>query len=350
MLVLGIESSCDETALAVVEDGRRVLCSLVASQIAKHLPFGGVVPEVAAREHLKVISPMLEDLKAQLGWSDLSKIDAISVTQGPGLIGALLVGVAFAKGLALALGKPLIPVNHVHAHIHGALLGVSEDHQQKYPVLALVVSGGHTNLYRMTSPLEFQLIASSIDDACGECFDKVAKVFGFAYPGGPEIEKLAIAGNPQVVNMPRMVDEKGRLEFSYSGLKTYMANLYHKEPKPIPAQRLHDICYAFQEEALGQIARKLAYAVTVYPDTKAVLIAGGVAANQRFRQILAQALPCPSLFPTLAYCSDNAAMIAALGYHTFKSPNFKEVADWDAYSRYDFDQFRLDPSSHALQR
>ncbi len=341
MLVLGIESSCDETALAVVEDGHKVLVSLVASQVAQHLPFGGVVPEVAAREHLKMLSPMLEELKVKLGWNSLAKIDAISVTQGPGLIGALLVGVAFAKGLSASLKKPLVPVNHVHAHIHGALLGVAQEQRTQYPVLALVVSGGHTNLYRMTSPLDFQLVASSIDDACGECFDKVAKIFGLSYPGGPEIERLAKTGHSKKVVMPRMVDEKSRLEFSYSGLKTFMANLYHREDKPISAERMGDIASAFQEEALGQIARKLRRAFEIFPDTKAVLIAGGVAANSRFRSMLQEVLPCPALFPPLDYCSDNAAMIAALGYHTLQSPQFSLNQDWDAYSRYDFDQFRI---------
>lgn len=337
MLILGIESSCDETAVALVRDGRQVLASKVASQTALHAPFGGVVPEVAAREHLRVIDPLVDAATAEAGLA-LTAVDAIAVTQGPGLIGALLVGVAYAKGLALALGKPLIPVDHVHAHVHGALLGVEA--KDVYPTLALVVSGGHTNLYFMPGPTQYQLLGSSVDDACGECFDKVAKILGFGYPGGPEIERQATGGDPAAVPMPRMVGQKSRLEFSYSGLKTFMANLVAKEPKPIAAARLRDICASFQEEALGQIVRKLKEALARKPEARTVLVAGGVAANQRFRHLMAREVGVPALFPAPRFCSDNAAMIAALGYHilTGAPTSAFETHDFDAYSRYDFVQ------------
>jgi N6-L-threonylcarbamoyladenine synthase len=341
MLVLGIESSCDETALALVRNGREVVGSLVASQVLVHAVFGGVVPEIASREHLKVLAPMFNDLM-KTSKVTLAQVDAVAVTQGPGLIGALLVGVSFAKGLALAAGKPLIPVDHVHAHIHGAMLGLAGD-AISYPIAALVVSGGHTNLYIMPGPIQFELLASSIDDACGECFDKVAKLLAMPYPGGPEIEKLAAKGHPLSIPMPRMVERRSRLAFSYSGLKTFMANLINNEKRGAPegviaAARLADICAAFQEEALGQLVRKLEEVLKQRPEVRGVLIAGGVAANRRFRGMLQDKIGLPCFFPQPQYCSDNAAMIAALGYHHARQKNLLEffTHDWDAYSRYDY--------------
>jgi N6-L-threonylcarbamoyladenine synthase len=322
----------------LVRDGREVLASKIASQTALHAPFGGVVPEVASRAHLAVIDPLLAEAVREAGVA-LADVDAVAVTQGPGLIGALLVGVAYAKGLALALKKPLIPVDHVHAHVHGALLGVPAPDGDVFPTLAMVVSGGHTNLYYMPGPTAFQLIGSSVDDACGECFDKVAKILGFGYPGGPAIEAKARGGDAAKVPMPRMVEEKARLAFSYSGLKTFMANLAARETKPIADARLADLCASFQEEALGQIVRKLVLGTGRHPDVRSVMIAGGVAANQRFRAMMAEQVRVPAYFPALKYCSDNAAMIAAYGYHVYREAADKRVFAghaWDAYSRYDF--------------
>lgn len=331
MNILGIESSCDETAAAVVVDGRHVLSSVVTSQVDVHALFGGVVPEIAAREHLKVIDEIVQQAldTAKLTMDD---IDAIAVTQGPGLIGALLVGVAYAKGLALSSGKPLVPVDHVEAHIHGALLGVDTAAQAIYPCLALVVSGGHCNLYVMESPTKLTLVGHSIDDACGECFDKVAKLLGLSYPGGPKIERLAQGGHPEAVPMPKMIAQKSRIEFSYSGLKTYMVNLLHKEQQ-MSDERKRDICAAFQDAAFDQIVRKLVSALEQYPHMKSVLIAGGVSANQRFREHMQRAIKIPQYFPALKYCSDNAAMIAAYGYHQFKQGAQPAHGRWDAYSR-----------------
>jgi N6-L-threonylcarbamoyladenine synthase len=296
-----------------------------------------VGPAVAAREHLRVIGPLAGATLAEAG-VPASAVDAIAVTQGPGLIGALLVGVAYAKGLALALGRPLIPVDHVHAHVHGALLGVEAGDDAVYPTLALVVSGGHTNLYRLTAPTAFTLLGSSVDDACGECFDKVAKLLGLGYPGGPAIERLARQGDPATVPMPRMVSERRRLEFSYAGLKTYVANYVASHKPKVP-----DLCASFQEEALGQIVRKLAEALRRHPDAKSVLVAGGVAANQRFRALMAESVAVPAFFPAPAYCSDNAAMIAAYGHHVLAAGRAAgrtfAVHDWDAYSRYDYAAF-----------
>ena len=289
---------------------------------------------------------------------DLSAIDVIAVTQGPGLIGALLVGVAYAKALGLALNKPVVPVDHVHAHVIGGLLG--DDHSPAspfstfcahFPALALVVSGGHTNLYLMNDATDFNLLAYSLDDACGECFDKVAKRLGLEYPGGPKIEQLARAGNASLIPMPRTVKETQRLQFSYSGLKTHMVNWIETRRRqfPGPEGNLTDddrqnAAAAFQDEALMQLVRKLALAQQ-RTAARCVVIAGGVAANQRFRQLAAQALGgLPIIFPQLRYCADNGAMIAALGLLLWQrqtpmpysaEPSFAN-SDWEPYSRYAF--------------
>ncbi len=338
MNILGIESSCDETAASVVQNGSRVLSSEVFSQIDTHKFFGGVVPEIAAREHLAVIHPMVEKALAQAACS-LDDIDAIAVTQGPGLVGALLVGISYAKGLALATRKPLIPVNHVHAHVHGALLGLEVEPKSLFPALALVVSGGHTNIYAMANPLSFKLLAASIDDACGESFDKVAKLLELGYPGGPKIEKLAKFGSSGRYKMPKMVEEKARLEFSYSGLKTHVVNLRHRQKGIFTEQEKADLCFAFQEEALGQLVRKVQSALQGHT-VRSVLIAGGVAANQRFRDMLQQNINIPAYFPQLRYCSDNAAMIAALGFYQIDAEKGYHQTygnlSWDAFSRYTF--------------
>ena len=332
-LTLGIETSCDETAVAVVAGTRDVRVSLVSSQISVHAEFGGVVPEIAAREHLKVLDGMVREALREANVA-IGAIDRIAVTQGPGLIGALLVGVSYAKGLALATCKPLVPVNHVHAHVHGALLGLVASDDELFPALAAVVSGGHTHLYFMPSPTDFELIAYSVDDACGESFDKVAKLLGLGYPGGPAIEAIARNGDPDQVAMPRMISEKARMEFSYSGLKTHMVNLVAKGGS-ISGQRLADVCAAFQREALGQLVRKIVVGLELRPAARSVLIAGGVAANGELRRMIAEQVNRPAHLPGLRYCSDNAAMIAALGARAGAiAPNDPAAMPWDAFSRY----------------
>jgi N6-L-threonylcarbamoyladenine synthase len=335
MLILGIESSCDETAIAVVRNGNEVLSSVIRSQIDLHSKWGGVIPEIAAREHLLAIEPLYWSALAEANISP-SDLDAIAVTQGPGLVGCLLVGASFAKGLSQTLKKPLIPVNHVHAHIHGALLGVDREFSEIFPTLGLVISGGHTNLYFMSSPTSFKLIAHTIDDACGESFDKVGKMLGLPYPGGPHVEKMARRGAKGIVPMPVMMERKSSMAFSYSGLKTAVSLLLKSNDSPHTKE---DIAFAFQEEALGQLTRKLMEAVRLYPESKSVLIAGGVAANARFKEILKASVPLDCLYPDLAYCSDNAAMIAALGY--FELCESKETGlHWDVFSRYPFELYK----------
>ena len=337
MLVLGIESSCDETALAVIKDGKKVLASSVYSQIETHKVFGGVVPEVAAREHLKIIHKLAQTTLSDAGVS-INDIDAIAVTRGPGLVGALLVGISYAKGLAMALKKPLVPVNHVHAHVHGALLGVEATNEEVFPCLALVISGGHSNIYYMENPTNYELMAYTIDDACGESFDKVAKLFDLGYPGGPRIEKLATEGDENAFKMPRMVEQKSKLYFSYSGLKTFMVNLKKKHKDELDEKMIADMCASFQKEALGQLVRKTKSVLTK-KKVKSILVAGGVAANKKFKEYVSNEISTPCYFPSLQYCSDNAAMIAGLGYYTalekgLDNPEFYNYG-WDAFSRYD---------------
>jgi N6-L-threonylcarbamoyladenine synthase len=341
VIILGVESSCDETALALVKDGREVLTSLVLSQIQTHAKFGGVVPEVAAREHITALPALLIELTRTSGVS-LKNIDAIAVTQGPGLVGCLLVGTSFAKGLQVSLSKPLIPVNHVHAHIHGAFLGIPSDEEILFPCLALVVSGGHTNLYYMEHATHFELLAHTMDDACGESFDKVAKILGLGYPGGPEVEKFAKAGYAGAVTMPRMLERRSVMAFSYSGLKTAVS-LQVKESQAKGSPKPADIAASFQEEALGQLARKMAVAIDRIPDIKSVVIAGGVAANQRFQDLLCKSIDRPVVFPSLKFCSDNAAMIAALAFHQWQETTDKtqlNASQWDVFSRYPFEIYK----------
>jgi N6-L-threonylcarbamoyladenine synthase len=329
MLVLGIETSCDETAVALVKDGRTCLSSVIASQVATHKKFGGVVPEIAAREHLLALPAIFREALREASITEHA-VDAIAVTQGPGLIGALLVGVSFAKGLALRLGRPLIPVDHVHAHIHGTFLDNTEWNlagSATFPCLALVVSGGHTNLYRMDGYTNFQLLGRSLDDACGESFDKIAKLLGFPYPGGPAIERAAVSGRP--AHSLKVLDD-GSLQFSYSGIKTHFAQMIRKG-----TVAHEDICSSFQETAFEQLIRKTARAAQAHRDIRSIVVAGGVSANQVFRSKLCGAVNVPVYFPHLRYCSDNAAMIAALGFHLAVA-GFPADMTWDAYSRYSF--------------
>ena len=330
MLVLGIESSCDDSAAALVADGRRVLAERISSQAEMHAAYGGVVPELAARAHLLQIAALGQEVlhEANLSTQD---IDAIAVTQGPGLVGSLLIGASYAKGLAIATGKPLLPVNHVHAHLYGALLGVEEDMEQLLPCLALIVSGGHTNLYYMRQALDLQLVAHSLDDACGEAFDKIAKVLGLGWPGGPHIEQAAAQGRAGKFAMPKVM--QGANNFSYAGLKTHVVNLWRKAEGKLNEQEIADLCYAFQEEALRQLVDGIA--AHVQPATQSIIVAGGVAANRRLRTLLtARFSEQRLLFPPLRFCTDNAAMIAALGFHQWQAGQKGDDLTWAVFSNY----------------
>jgi N6-L-threonylcarbamoyladenine synthase len=315
-LVLGIESSCDETAAAVVRGGRTVLSSIVHSQAPEHALFGGVVPEIAGRSHLRHVIPVVDEALAAAGVG-LDDLDGIAVTARPGLIGSLLVGLSAGKALAYARGLPLVCVDHIQAHAYAATMEVDVE----LPCLALVVSGGHTALYRMDAPTRLERIASTRDDAAGEAFDKVAQMLGLGYPGGPAISRLAREGDAQAIAFPRTRAKDGSLDFSFSGLKT--AVLYHLRgqdalaatPAPEEVEAPADVAASFQEAVVDVLVhRSLEVAGSAGLGT--VLVTGGVACNTRLRERMtadAAARGVRAVFPSPAYCSDNAAMIAGLG-------------------------------------
>ena len=318
MLVLGIESSCDETAAAVVRDGREILSSVISSQIEIHRQYGGVVPEIASREHLEKIDPIVKTAMREAGIS-FPELDGIAVTTGPGLIGSLLVGVSYAKALAFALDKPLVGINHIEGHVFSVNF---ENPPVVFPALALIVSGGHTNLFFVPAAGKYKVVSRSRDDAAGEAFDKVAKMLGLAYPGGPVIEKLALTGNAEKVkfSLPKISD--GRPDFSFSGLKTAVSKyVREKGISPVaagehePAQEIRDLAAGFQAAVIKQlIGTTERLASELLPKT--LIVAGGVACNkalQKAAQSLAARLQIPVYVPNAHLSTDNAAMIAAAG-------------------------------------
>jgi len=313
MLTLGLETSCDETAAAVVADGRRILSNIVATQFDLHAQYGGVVPEIAARRHLENILPVSRAALEQAGVS-LKELDGLAVTQGPGLIGALVIGMAMGKALAYALKKPLVGVHHLKAHISAIFLTADPP---AFPFVALVVSGGHTNLYHVRSFQDMPLISRSRDDAAGEAFDKVAKVMGLGYPGGVVIEALAARGNPEAFPLPRPRIPEEPLTFSFSGLKTAVAYLVKKHPEVLREPDLRaDLAASFQEAVVESLVGRALMALEA-TQSQRLVVCGGVAANRRLRQVLqdhAQAVGVRVFLPPLNLCTDNAAMVAALGY------------------------------------
>jgi len=309
-VILGIESSCDETAAAVLADGRRVLSSVVASQDDVHAPYGGVVPELASRRHLEVIVPVVEKALKDAGVG-LGDLDGIAVTQGPGLVGSLLVGCSMAKALAWVHGLPLIGVNHLEGHIYAAYL---TDDPPEHPFLALVVSGGHTALYHAPSPLTYELVGQTRDDAAGEAFDKVAKLLGLGFPGGPIIQKTAERGDPRAIEFPIAQITDGSRDFSFSGIKTSVSH-YVKRRGPLGEAQVADVAASFQAAVVKTLVRRTVRAA-VRLGVKRVLLTGGVAANGPLRAALKAEggehgihvhIPPPPL------CTDNAAMITAAG-------------------------------------
>ena len=314
MRVLGIETSCDETAAAVVEDTYRICSNVVASQIAVHQPFGGVVPELASRHHIQNIVPVVQSALDQAALS-LDALDGIAVTRGPGLVGALLVGVQFAKALSYVSGKPLIGVNHLEGHLcaprlssQAAAEGIPERH------LALLVSGGHTSLVLVERFGTYRPLGATRDDAAGEAFDKVAKLLDLGYPGGPIIEKLSASGDPKAVALPRALARRDELDFSFSGLKTAVAN-YLRGRDALDQQGVCDLCASFQS-AVADVLVKKTLSAARQRRVKAVVAGGGVLANGAIRQQLTDALAAAEIalwIPPIALCTDNGAMIAAAG-------------------------------------
>lgn len=321
MKVLGIESSCDETAASVVEDGRILLSNVVNSQIDIHAVYGGVVPEVAARSHIEVINPVINQAltDANVTWDD---IDAIAVTYAPGLIGSLLVGTLAARTLAVLKDKPLYPIHHVEAHVYANFLNETAP---EFPMLALIVSGGHSQLVLFRDHGDYELLGQTQDDAVGEAFDKVAKILGLPYPGGPSVAKAALDGDPKRYILPK-AKLKGNYDFSFSGLKTAVLRAVQREtgvdftfPSGELSARLNDVqrndfAASFQYTAISTLVDKAEKAFRDYTP-KSVVIAGGVAANQELRRQLSERLPLPIDYAPMNLCTDNAAMIATLGYY-----------------------------------
>lgn len=317
MKVLGIETSCDETAIAVVEEGRAILSNLISSQVDLHARFGGVVPEVAARAHIEALNPLMQEAleQAGVGFGDL---DAVSVTIGPGLVGALLVGVAAAKSVALATGKPFIGVNHLEGHVYANFL---EHGPPEPPYVSLIVSGGHTMIVHMKDRHSYEVLGQTLDDAAGEAFDKIARFMGLGFPGGPAVDKLAREGDPDAIRFPRAMAGSGDLDFSLSGLKTAVMRFVKTERaagrEPDPA----DLAASFQEAVVDvQVSKTIGAALE--RETRTVLLGGGVVANTRLRARMLEAGEKEGLrvlFPSLPLCTDNGAMIACAGFYRLQA-------------------------------
>jgi N6-L-threonylcarbamoyladenine synthase len=345
MLILGIETSCDETAAAVVEDGRAILSSVVASQLATHGKYGGVVPELASREHLRAIVPVVR-LALEQAKKSLDDLSAVAVTEGPGLVGSLLVGITYAKSICFARGLPLIGVNHIEGHIHAVFLeafGAGES--IAFPALALVVSGGHTNLFEVREGFAYRLLGKTRDDAAGEAYDKVAKLLGFGYPGGPIIDQLAPYGDPKAVKFTSPKMKGNTLDFSFSGLKTAVLRWVeqHDLTDEIEARRrlqnpvledwlrltprlTLDLLASFQRTVIDELLRHTAASAEKI-GAQTLIISGGVACNAGLRAAAQNAhLPYPVFFPTPSLSTDNAAMIAAAAFPKLRQGRFDDFA------------------------
>ncbi len=330
MIVLGLESSCDDTAAALVVDGRRPLSSVVASQAAIHHRFGGVVPELASRRHLETIVPVVHEALSQAGLG-LAAVEGLAVTRGPGLVGSLLIGFSFAKAVAYAVGVPWVGVNHLEAHIHALFL---EEHSPEFPFVVLIASGGHTGLYHVRSHMGMELLGQTRDDAAGEAFDKVAKMLGLGYPGGAVIDRLAREGDPQRIRFPRPYIDKLNFDFSFSGVKTAVGRYLCQHPEGARAS-VADIAAGFQEAVVDVLVDKLLRAAQSI-HCRRIALAGGVAANRRLRERVQQAAAeagQTAHLPSPRWCGDNAAMVAAAGYHRL-SAGHRGGLEEDVFSRH----------------
>ena len=326
--ILGIETSCDETAASVVSDGRVILSNAVASQMDLHAHYGGVFPELASREHVKAIYTIVNQALHQ-AHLDINEIDAIAVTRGPGLAGSLVVGVNMAKGLALATGKPLLGVNHMEGHIYSSWLypvDTSPHQPPRFPLLALLVSGGHSELILVRDHLEYERLGGTVDDAAGEAFDKVARLLDLPYPGGPSIQKASMEGNPTAFPFPRAMME-GTWDFSFSGVKTAVLRTVEnlqEQGKPLPVP---DLAASFQAAVVDVLVEKTLAAAETF-EAREIIVAGGVSANKRLREKMLLESERPVHIPPLYLCTDNAAMIAGAGYYHYIKDDFSK-ADFD---------------------
>lgn len=323
VIILGIETSCDETAAALVCNGRDVLANVINSQVPIHQEYGGVVPEIASRQHVQNIARVVDlaFTQARIGYSD---IQAVAVTNRPGLIGALLVGLSFAKGFAYALGKPLIAVNHLEGHIYANIL---EHPDLEFPAVCLVVSGGHTSLLYMPSASKSHILGETRDDAAGEAFDKVARFLQLGYPGGPAIQQAAEQGQAGRLNLPRVFLDRTDFEFSFSGLKTAAMNLWRKQEK-IGQANVYDLAAEFQSALVDVLVEKTLRAAQKF-QVKSILLAGGVAANAYLRKMMkntGEASNFPVYYPSLNLCTDNGAMIAGNAYTSYVREDFSTLS------------------------
>lgn len=322
--ILAIESSCDETAAAVVLDGRDVRSNIISSQIEIHRLYGGVVPEIASRHHLENINGVVEEALAGAG-ATMDDIDAIGVTYGPGLVGALLIGLATAKAYALATGKPLVGVHHIHGHICANYI---EYEELEPPFMSLVVSGGHTNIVQVTDYNSCKILGGTRDDAVGEAYDKVARVLGLKYPGGPEIDRIAREGNPHSVEFKRVFLEKGSLDFSFSGIKTGVLNYVNSEKQAGRDINVPDVAAAFQQAVLDVIVTKTVDAALDMKSDK-IVMAGGVASNSKLREMMDEQCEKNGLklyYPSPRLCTDNGAMIGCAAYYRYKEGSFDDLS------------------------
>ncbi|MEW6376616.1 MAG: tRNA (adenosine(37)-N6)-threonylcarbamoyltransferase complex transferase subunit TsaD [Thermodesulfobacteriota bacterium] len=319
MRVLAIETSCDDTGAAVVLDGRKVLSNVISSQTSIHQKYGGVVPELASRKHIESIVPIVTEA-LERGKVRLKDMEGIAVTHGPGLVGSLLVGLSFAKSLSFATGIPLVGVNHIEAHLSAIFL---EERSPNFPFIGLVVSGGHTSLFRVDGFGKYKRMGQTRDDAAGEAFDKVAKLLGLGYPGGPMIDELSKTGNPKAIRFPRVSLGKSSFDFSFSGLKTAVVNYVKSHPEPpggYPEDLVKDIVSSFQEAVVEVLVRKTVQAAQ-HQKLKRIVLSGGVAANHRLRQRIKEESLEQKLkvyLPSPSFCTDNAAMVGVVGYEYLK--------------------------------
>lgn len=319
-LILGIESSCDETAAAVVKNGNQILSNVINTQIELHKKYGGVVPEIASRKHIESIDAVVNEAMEKAG-AEFSDIDAVAVTYGPGLVGALLVGVSFAKGLAYALKKPLVPVHHIRGHIMANFLAHKD---LKPPFISLVASGGHSHIVLVKDYTKFEILGRTRDDAAGEAFDKIARVIGLGYPGGPLIDKLAKEGNKEAFKFPRVRMDKTSLDFSFSGVKTAVINCLHKLEQQGAEYNKADVAASFQDAVTDVLCEHTLEAARLCK-IKTVALAGGVASNSQLREKMknmAEKDGIEVLYPPPVLCTDNGAMIACAGYYGFLEQDF----------------------------
>lgn len=332
MIVLGIESTCDETAVSLVKEGKQILSQVISSQVDLHNIYGGVVPELACRRHIEVIIPVVDQALNEAGIS-IDAIDLIAVSYGPGLIGPLHIGLNTAKGLALSLDKPLVGVNHVEAHLYAALMSSNEP--INFPALGMVLSGGHTDLIKIHALRHYELIGKTVDDAIGEAFDKVAKLLGLPYPGGPYVESLALSGNPKYFPFKPGRCKNNPYNFSFSGLKTAVLYSLKDSESENPFFKA-DLCASFQETAFKDVLQKINLAAK-QEGIDTVVFGGGVTNNQRIKQKFAEEYPhLKGIWPSKTLSLDNATMIAGLGYHVYLEKGSDDICELEAKTRIAF--------------